>query len=388
MTKDQTSLERGFPKLHSVLAETSNGLSINGLWIAKEKAIGHVPPPLLKHYMVDESIQKVIEHNLQWAKREKDRPWFEFAYVTLPTECNQRCSGCFTGKDKSRLSPELNGPFYTTQTLDQIIKFLHKHRTKAIVYGGGGELFTWKGAFDYINQITDSGLGMVIFTNGTLLKQKDVERLADKDISLIISLRDIVEEKHDLITGANGFRNSLQTLEYALECGMQEENRLAVEMPVTKNNEERILLDFIPAMRYLRVIPFVEEFITISASEQEKSNCHTFSESGIFFKRMEEIDWRLGYDWGSTFGQRTQAQPKCQRPLYSFAIYPNGAVMDCPSHSISYGNFYQTSLEEVIYSGFKAKIKHFQLCPCSVFYTENDAQVPKELPEHLEALRK
>jgi MoaA/NifB/PqqE/SkfB family radical SAM enzyme len=141
-------------------------------------------------------------------------------------------------------------------------------------------------------------------------------------------------------------------------------------------------------MRYLGVIPFVEEFITITASEQEKSVCHSFADSRIFFDKMMDVDWRLGYDWSPVFGQRTLAQSKCQRPLYSFAIYPNGAVTDCPSHSVSYGNFYQTSLEEVIYTGYKAKIKDFRLCPCSVFYTGNNAQIPKELPKHLEVFRK
>jgi MoaA/NifB/PqqE/SkfB family radical SAM enzyme len=112
-----------------------------------------------------------------------------------------------------------------------------------------------------------------------------------------------------------------------------------------------------------------------------------FREARDFFVKMAEVDKKFGYHQNLIFGQRMQAQAKCERSLYSFAIYPNGDVMDCPSHSVNYGNFLETSLLEVIYAGFKDKIRNFQLCPCSVFYTEDDTQIPTDLPKHLEVFR-
>ena len=376
-----------FPRLETVLEDSPSGISIVGRKFIPETEQPKRPIPLLKHYMVDDSVQEVVEHNLRWANGDEEKPQFRFAYVMLPTSCNQRCMGCFTGQDKSRLQAGLDGEIYSDPTIEGVIGFLKDHGTDAVVYGGGGELFTWKGAFDYIDRITDSGLGMVIFTNGSLLQEQDVKQLASKDVSLIISLRDTLEAEHNQAVKVNGFRRTLRALDYALQNGMHEQNRLAVEIPVTRNNEERVIYDFIPAMRSLGVIPFPEEYIQIMTSEEERRVCHDFREARTFFTKMAEVDRRFGYYHTPVFGQRMHAQPKCERPLYSFAIYPSGAVMDCPSHSINYGNFLETSLSEVVYTGFRDKIRNFQLCPCSVFYTPTDKEIPAELPKHLEVFR-
>ncbi len=380
-------LEDDFPGLEEVLEDSSRGISIVGRKLIPETDQPKQEIPLLRHYMVDDSVQKVIRHNLRWAEGDEEKPQFKFAYLMLPTSCNQRCRGCFTGQDKSRLQAGLDGEFYSDEAIDVAVEFLKDHGTEAVVYGGGGELFTWKKSFDYIDRITGSGLSMVIFTNGALLQEQDVERLASKDVSVIISLRDTVEEEHDQAVKVKGFRRTLRALNYALQNRMHEQNRLAVEIPVTRSNEERVIYDFLPAMRSLGVIPFPEEYIQIMTSDEERRLCHDFREARKFFTRMAEVDRKFGYHSEPVFGQRMHAQPKCERPLYSFAIYPSGDVMDCPSHSVKYGNVLQTSLSNVIYAGFKDKIKTFQLCPCSVFYTGTDKEIPEELPNHLEAFR-
>ena len=380
-------IEDDFPRLEAVLESSPSGLAIVGRKLIPETEQPKRLIPLLNHYMVDDSAQEVVQHNLRWVNGDEEKPRFKFAYVMLPTSCNQRCMGCFTGQDKSRLQAGLDGEFYSDETIDEVIGFLKDHRTEAVVYGGGGELFTWKEAFDYIDRITDSGLGIVIFTNGALLQEQDVERLASKDVSLIISLRDTVEAEHDQAVKVKGFRRTLRALNYALQNGMHEQNRLAVEIPVTRKNQDRVIYDFVPAMRSLGVIPFPEEYIQIMTSDEERRVCHDFREARIFFTKMAEIDRKLGYYHELVFGQRMHAQSKCERPLYSFAIYPSGAVMDCPSHSVNYGNFLETSLSEVVYTGFKDKIKNFQLCPCSVFYTADDKEIPAKLPTHLEVFR-
>jgi MoaA/NifB/PqqE/SkfB family radical SAM enzyme len=381
------AIQDDFPRLEAVLEDSSSGISIAGRKFISETEQPKRPIPLLRHYMVDDSIQEVVKHNLRWANGNEEKPQFKFAYMMLPTSCNQRCMGCFTGQDKSRLQAGLDGEFYSDKTLDEVVGFLKDHGTEAIVYGGGGELFTWKGAFDYLDRIIDSGLGAVIFTNGTLLQEQNIERLASKDVSLIISLRDTVEAEHDQAVRVKGFRKTLRALDYALQKGMHEQNKLAVEIPVTKNNEERVIYDFVPAMRSLGVIPFPEEYIQIMTSDEERRVCHDFREAREFFIKMAEIDRKLGYHHEPVFGQRMHAQPKCERPLYSFAIYPSGGVMDCPSHSVNYGNFLETSLKKVVYTGFRDKIRNFQLCPCSVFYTATDKEIPIELPKHLEVFR-
>ena len=346
-------------------------------------------PPLLKHYMVGPEIEGTIKHNLRWAREKVGKPKFKFAYVMLPTSCNQKCPSCFTGKDKGKLPGLLNGPFYSWEILDNILSFLKEHGAEALVYAGGGELFTWKGANEFIRHVLSSGLGMVLFTNGTLLDKNTVKWLSEKDVSLIVSIRDIDEGEHNRLVGAENYAKAMQTIGWARECGMHKDNRVAVEIPVTKLNQERVLNIFIPLMRSLGVIPMVEEFIQIMANGNEQKICHTFTQAREFFIKAREVDRSLGFEWETEFGQRIIAQSMCKRPLYSFAVYPSGDVTDCPSHSRNYGNMYRNphGLPGVLYSSeFRNALLNFELCACSVFYSNKEDVLP-QLPDYLKVFK-
>lgn len=370
-----------FQNLREILKEDpEKGLSISGKDLIPKEQLTIRKYPVLKNYLVDDSIDTIIQHNLEWTRGEREKPIFKFAYIMLPTLCNQRCIGCFTGKDKNKLPKELSGEIYSDKTLEDIISFLKNHGAESIVYSGGGELFTWKGASNYIDKITNAGLGINIFTNGSLLSEENIRRLSKKDITLMFSIRDTNELDHNNSINNKGFRKSLHALDYALKYGFNKENRLAVEIPVIKTNQERILYDFIPAMRTLGIIPMVEEFI-LKETILDLNIYHNFNECREFFIKASEIDRKFGYDFRPIDGQRMLAQPKCKRPLYSFTVYPNGDVTDCPSNSINYGNIYKNSLKDIVYSEkFKESLRQHQYCPCSVFYTDSKNTIsPKSL---------
>lgn len=340
--------------------------------------------PSLKYYFENSSTSQIIEHNLRWASGKESKPIFQFVYLMLPTKCNQKCSGCFLGQDKNKLPKELTGSFFEKTELLEIITFLKQHNTKTIVYGGGGELFTWNSAFDYIKTITDAGLKMVIFTNGTLLSHENIKYLNSIGAALIFSIRDTIEKYHNEIVGGDNFVKTLQSIEWALGLKMHLDNRLAVEIPITNLNAERVLSDFIPAMCSLGIAPMAEEYVLMSTSDEEKKLSHNFGQARDFFNKSCD---QFQSNWQPNLGTRMFGQPKCRRPLYSFAIFPSRDVLDCPSHSICCGNLKNSSLEEIIYSDkFKKSLLDFNLCPCSVFYTETDNEIPKKLPPHLHVL--
>ena len=339
---------------------------------------------LLKYYYADRITDKIIQHNIMWAQGKKDKPIFQFAYIMMPTICNQACCGCFMGQDKGKLPKHLDGPYFSDHEISDILQFLKQHGAKAIVYGGGGELFTWGGAFNFIEQVAAAGIHPVLFTNGTLLTKDDVKRLNSLGAVLIISLRDTVEYYHNKIVGACNFRSSLAAIEFAITEGLHHDGRLAVEIPVTRYNEERVVKDLLPILRNLNIVPMIEEYIQISVSKEEQATSHNFAQSRSFFKNISRRDEELDVFWQPEFGARMIDQPKCRRPLYSFAIFPSRDVLDCPSHSINYGNLRAQSLESIIYSeSFKKNILDFNLCACSVFYTESNGMIPNNLPENL-----
>ncbi|MFA4917958.1 MAG: radical SAM protein [Thermodesulfovibrionales bacterium] len=382
-------IEKVFLRLSPFLREGEEaGLMLAGTQdVANDTQKGGLPS--LKYYFADESTEEIILHNVRWARGEEEKPIFQFAYIMLPNGCNQACRGCFMGQDKLKLPPHLDGPFFPEQEIDKILDFLIGHGAKALVYGGGGELFTWPGAMDFVKKVYDRGLKMVIFTNGTLLTREMVSALNALGAVLIVSMRDTAEKLHDEIVGnKGGFVSTLKAIEYALEEGMSYDNRLAVEIPVTVHNEKRVLNDLLPVLRSLQIVPIIEEYIQISVSEDEKMDSHNFSQSRAFFKEACCCDLKRGLQWEPEVGSRMIGQPQCRRPLYSFAVFPSRDVLDCPSHSICYGNLKNNSLEEIIYSDlFKQNILNFKLCACSVFYTPTDDQILKNLPDYLETFK-
>jgi MoaA/NifB/PqqE/SkfB family radical SAM enzyme len=379
------NVENKFPALHTVLKKDQK----LGIFLKfGSRSVEMQPYNILKDYYVDSSTDHIIEHNLNWARGNVLKPIFQFAYLMLPTICNQRCNGCFMGKDKGYLPNSLQGSFFTHVELVNILSFLKEHGARAIVYGGGGELFTWEGAFEFINTISEFGLRPIIFTNGTLLTKSNLTYLNSLNTTLIISIRDTSEMYHNAVVGSQNFLNTLSTIDNALLEGFHKDGRLAVEIPVTCDNEERIIQDFLPAMRYLGIVPMVEEYIQLFTSDSEKECCHNFSQSRRFFEKMSQKDLELGISWKPEFGQRMIAQPQCQRPLYSFAIFPSREVMDCPSHSVCYGNLHIKPLKDIIYSSaFKQAILDFYSCACSVFYTNKLDEIPQNLPNYLDVLR-
>lgn len=378
-----------FRELKSILTtDPKTGLTITGRHLIPQQNLPAKEIPQLKHYT--DSAENYIKHNLAWAKGKTAKPKFKFAYLELPIPCNLHCMGCFKGQDKKSFVKTKNNKVISDQQLAEIINFLKSHSAEAIIYAAEGELFCWPNAFEYIKRITDAGLSMMIFTNGTLLSKEDIDWLNEKKISLTFSLRDTTESGHNnAVKSQNAFRKTLQALDWALQIGMHNDNRLSVEIPATKDNAERIINDFIPAMRSLGVIPLAEEYIQIMTSDDEKRLCHNFSEAREFFKKATEIDAKLGFVHQLEFGQRMLAQPKCERQLYSFNIsVRSGEVMNCPSGSVKYGNFFKNSLTQIIYSDlFKAALNKFTLCPCSTFFTATDQEIPKQLPQHLINLR-
>lgn len=334
----------------------------------------------LKYYSFDKEISQIVNHNLLWACGENKHPIFQFVYILLPNSCNQACVGCYTGQDKKRLLLSPRDSFFSINELSKILTFVKDHGAKAVVYGGMGELFTWKKAFDYIRFIESYGLKIIIFTNGTLLSKNNIELLNSMDVGRIFSLRDTTEYHHNQAVHNNTFISTLLSIENALSEKMHEDSRLAIEIPVTKLNEIRILKNLLPITRMIGMVPMIEEFVIISNSSREQKGLHNFADSRSFFEQALALDRQFNIDYTLEYGTRMIGEPKCQRPLFSFAVFPNRDVADCPSHSKVYGNLFQKSIEEIIYSkNFRDSMTSYNLCPCSVFYTKNDQNIPNPL---------
>ncbi len=332
----------------------------------------------LKYYYSDQHTKEIITHNLKWALSKEKKPKFQFIYILLPTNCNQKCYGCFTGKDLETFPVKSSDTFYSKKELDNILEFALEHDVKAVVYGGSGELFTWHGSIDYIKNIHKRGLKSVIFTNGSLLDENKLKILNDLEAALIISIRDTNEHNHNLLVGVNNFKTVLKNIDTAISLGFSENNRLAIEIPATTDNESRIINDLLPCLRHKNVIPMIEEFLQPKNCDKTYS-AHNFTESRTFFNNLVCMDNTLGYKWLPELGTRVLGQPKCERPLFSFTVLPNRDIADCPAGFKVFGNIKDEAIQNIIYSSkYKSQITDFKFCACSVFYSDNDKDIPVE----------
>jgi len=377
--------------LKSVLTESPRGLRIIGRHLLPKEVIQPRPIPYLKHYMMDEELAAIRDHNIAIMSKVGVYAKFAFAWLMLPTGCNQRCAGCFEGNDKREYQSRYSSKqMFSRQQLDEMFKFLKSRGAKMIAYGGIGELFTMTkarfgmNAFDYIDYVLAAGFEMLIFTNGTLLDRRAVKWLAERPISLIVSMRDTREWEHNRLVGIEGFRKTLRAVALAMEYGLPKQHRLAVEMPVIHGNEEQILFDFIPAMRHLGIIPFVEQYIQLRTSVEERQMALNFLEVREFFYVAQAIERLFGYHHQPVWGQRMLSQPKCERYFFSFAVYPDGTVTSCPSQQKVWGNLNTQYLHGIFHCyPFYSTLADCRYCACSRFFTEDNAQIPNDLPEFL-----
>ncbi len=346
------------------------------------------PPIGLKGYFFSpKEIHTVCQHNARWAEGLLTSPRYLFAYINLPTSCNLRCRGCFQLQDKHPTRGVRIRDSLIWEKFDEILSTLKKYGAQSVVYPGRGELLTDPDSLDYIERVRVSGLDFVLFTNGTFLADyKLASQLANLDVSIILSFRDTTELHNDGITHRKSFQQSLAALDNFLTLGLAEQNRLAVELPVTRENRDRAA-DLLVLCRKLNVFPLIEMYIVTALNDEEKKLSLTFSECDEFFDEMAKVDRSLGFGSEVYYGQRVIAQEMCLRPHYSFTVNDDGNVFDCLTNRVTFGNIIEKPLSEILQSKAVRSLMGSEVyCPCSVFATVGRRIRQSKISEKLKTL--
>jgi radical SAM protein with 4Fe4S-binding SPASM domain len=115
----------------------------------------------------------------------------------LTNRCNERCEMCYVDLDD--LEDEL-----TTHEVYRILGELKKAGTLILTLSGG-EIFTRKDALDIIRRTRELGMAPRVFTNGTLLREKHADALADIQVFVVeITVFSLDPEVHDKVTRIPG----------------------------------------------------------------------------------------------------------------------------------------------------------------------------------------
>jgi MoaA/NifB/PqqE/SkfB family radical SAM enzyme len=164
--------------------------------------IGLTDPGLFNFY--DASL-KVLHHSENFSRYIKgDYQAVEPITVEIvpSLDCNMSCKSCTYNQNQSKAKPgkrRLMDP----ETYSKILESLGELETKAIIFTGGGEPTLNPNLIDYMKLARDSGFEIGLYSNGTILHQRDfVDKVLDLEPTFVrISFNAATSENHALIYG-------------------------------------------------------------------------------------------------------------------------------------------------------------------------------------------
>lgn len=198
-------------------------------------------------------------HNLVCGKGQLN---FTGAYIFLAPICNFRCKGCFTHVYKN------NSAQLSFNSIKKIVDFAKNRGAKSIIFAGAGEPTLdplYKKIRNYINKL---GLQVVLFTNGTTIKNKQEAKKMLLSGPVVAKMFSLNAKKYNELTGRkNAFALSMKGINFLIQARneLEKEDKkisLAIDSYISKENYKELpsLLKF---CRKNRIIPYFESFIEL-----------------------------------------------------------------------------------------------------------------------------
>jgi radical SAM protein with 4Fe4S-binding SPASM domain len=248
----------------------------------------------------------------------------EELWIYITNRCNLFCEHCLVDAD-SAPKKELNN-----KALKKIIKEGADLGAKRIFFTGG-EPFLKKDIFELIVFVTlELKKELVILTNGTLLDEQKVNRLASlPGVVLQVSLEGSSPDINDSIRGKGNYHRTLKTIELLRKRGI----RTIVTSTATKKN-----IDDIPRLSWLLHSKDVRTHHILWVHERGRAAKNPVS---VHPKKLVNLmknlrDNKIKVDNWESFkarvnGKRGKKVDGCNAAFSSLSIDSNGGVYPCPS---------------------------------------------------------
>ncbi len=258
-------------------------------------------------------------------------------------KCNLRCLYCYSSAGEAAKN-EL--------TLDELKSAVSQAKdlgAKKIVLLGGGEPLLYANLADIVTYINSMGLQQVLFTNGTLIDNRQAKFLFENGVSVVIKHNSLIPEIQDTLAGVKGVFNRIKKgLECLMEAGYPNRDAmLGIQTVVCRQNIKEL-----PRMwswaRERNIIPYFE-ILTLQGRAKENSSLNLpLHEVRDVFEHLQMIDReRFGVSWSA---RPTVAAFCCKRHLYSCLVNSQGYVQPCTGVDIPVGNIRERPLKEILSS--------------------------------------
>jgi|GEM_PF-1186019 len=152
--------------------------------------------------------QKMNFINLLDSKYSLDNVIFE-----ITGRCNLSCVHCIEGGSK----------VYNELSLEEICKIIDELQMLGVyrVVLTGGEPFARKDIMEIIEKFSSKAMKVIIFTNGALINNEMLDKLAGNNILLRFSLDGATAETHDFIRGGGSFEKTIRIIDKCREKGIE-----------------------------------------------------------------------------------------------------------------------------------------------------------------------
>ncbi len=223
---DLNNDERGYINADTVriIRHLTNGLNLNSFF-SKE-----LPEDERKSYIIQSRnvIQKLITGGFLTRKKQdregllkkvRSNPPLRVVFLELTKKCNLRCKHCYVPDCDNIISVGTENQI----NFSNILNLVHQVDELGVmeIQLTGGEPFVLPYILDVIRKIQSRLIPCSIFTNGTLIGEKDFDYLSNNNYGLMfyISL-DGYEETHDTFRRVKGsFRKTVRTIKRLIEMG-------------------------------------------------------------------------------------------------------------------------------------------------------------------------
>ncbi|MFC1576829.1 radical SAM protein [Candidatus Omnitrophota bacterium] len=257
----------------------------------------------------------------RWLDRERMRNILDLEFYKIlpgtvhffPTLwCNFACPGCTAGKSKDCLREHGRDSAQVSAAFDDMKLYIDRFKesgVKEMVFTGGGEPLANEFTIEAMRYAKDIGLDVVLFTNSSLLTDRNIERILDIEPSLLrVSLDAVTPEVHRLFHGLEDagashavLRNVRSMCEKAAGRRKRGEKGSATEISLAVLISPLNLLDLPHVARYVRDIHTaapggIDRIVMRPMYSHLGGRQHTqVTREGIEYVRENNPDWYDDY---------------------------------------------------------------------------------------------
>lgn len=308
-------------------------------------------PKTLKEDFYQDTKEIVHENTRDFFLEENQaRPMISNLQFELSSRCNERCIHCYIPNDKKNHGFDM--PTAKVKSiLDEFAEMGGIHVTLS-----GGEAFLHKDIIEITEYCREKDLKISILSNLISLKDEQIKRLKDANLSLIqVSLYSMDPETHDFITTIKG---SFEKTKASIEKLVAADIPIQISCPVMKANRKGF--DKVLAYAKSLKVKAQTDFIMMARADLDKENLanrlsldeteellRDIIENDIRYR--EEILQQLPVTDEITFNiERYKKQPVCGVGYDNCCITSNGDVYPCAGwQDYILGNVYKQPLREI-----------------------------------------